>query len=183
MRKGNFYHGALIASVVLSTVAQQVAELEPLLDRDYEASYGYQVDQTLYVGVISEQNQIANGFSTQSPLNQQINYMGGTQMVDMFTSEKWIDNLIYHETVHNYQINPKASDVTKGICSIFGNGSVTLGMFPLLAVPNFMLTSFTLEGNAVLNESIHGNAGRLYSGRFKALTVMQAKAGNITPQF
>jgi len=35
----------------------------------------------------------------------------------------------------------------------------------------------------VLNESWQGNGGRLYSGRFKAETIMQAKAGHITPQF
>ena len=58
--------------------AQEAMAIEPMIHQEYEKYFGYRMDQTLYVGIISQQNQIANGFSTQYPLNMQINYIGGT---------------------------------------------------------------------------------------------------------
>ena len=158
--------------------AKQALEIEAPLHKDYQKFYEWKLDTTLYVGLISEYNQIANGFSTQWPNNRQINYMGGTQKVDYFTTTSWLDTLVYHETAHNYQTNVKDSEVSQFIYSILGNGSFLIPLFPL-AVPNVTENSFMLEGNAVLNESWHGNGGRLYSGRFKAETILQAEAGNI----
>lgn len=157
--------------------ARHTADLEPYIHRDYEYIYDWKLDETLFVGLASSHNQIANGFSTQLPNNRQINYIGGTQLVDYFSSTSWLDTLLYHETAHNYQLNVKGHVVSKSLHSIFGNGMFIL---PLpMTVPNAMENSFMLEGNAVLNESWHGNGGRLYSGRFKAQTILQAKAGNI----
>ncbi len=157
---------------------KQALEIEAPLHKDYEKFFEWKLDTTLYVGLISEHNQIANGFSTQWPLNRQINYVGGTQLVDYFTTTSWLDTLLYHETAHNYQIDVKDSKVSQFLYSIIGNGSFLIPLIPI-AVPNVMENSFMLEGNAVLNESWHGNGGRLYSGRFKAETILQAEAGNI----
>ena len=157
--------------------AIQAAEIEENLHSDYRKFFDWKLDETLYVGLISDNNQIANGFSTQWPNNRQINYVGGAMLVDYFCSVSWLDTLLYHETAHNYQLNLKANSISQGLHSIFGNGSF---MLPLpFITPNMMENSFMLEGNAVLNESWHGNGGRLYSGRFKAETILQAKAGNI----
>ena len=158
--------------------AKQTAEIENHLHKDYEDFYNWKLDDTLFVGLISSHNQIANGFSTQWPKNRQINYMGGTQMIDYFTATSWLDTLIYHETAHNYQLNVKGSKLSQNMHTVFGNGSVLSYLLPI-TVPNSMENSFMLEGNAVLNESWHGNGGRLFSGRFKAQTILQAKAGNI----
>jgi len=149
------------------------------LHKDYEDFFDWKLDETLFVGLISSHNQIANGFSTQWPNNRQINYVGGTQMIDYFSSTSWLDTLLYHETAHNYQLNVKGSVISEYLHSVFGNGALLSFMMPL-TVPNTTENSFLLEGNAVLNESWHGNGGRLYSGRFKAETILQAKAGNIT---
>ncbi len=157
--------------------AKCTANIEESLHKDYREFFDWELDETLYVGLISSHNQIANGFSTQWPNNRQINYIGGTQLIDYFTTTSWLDTLIYHETAHNYQLNVKGSSVSQALHSVFGNG---IFIFPLpLIVPNVTENSFMLEGNAVLNESWHGNGGRLYSGRFKAETILQAKAGNI----
>ena len=163
--------------------AQEAMRKEPGIHQKYEEYFGYRLDQTLYVGIISQQNQIANGFSTQMPLNMQINYIGGTSFVDYFSTTSWLDTLLYHETAHNYQLNAKASKISRGLFSVFGNNPLPLLPLPLFVLPNAMLTSFPLEGNAVLNESWHGNGGRLYSGRLKAESILQAKAGHITPHF
>ncbi len=163
--------------------AEEAMALEPLIHKEYEKYFGYRLDQTLYVGIISQRNQIANGFSTQYPLNMQINYIGGAQFPDHFSTTSWLNTLLYHETAHNYQTNAKASKISRGLSKVFGNTALPLFPLPLFVLPNAVLTSYTLEGNAVLNESWHGNGGRLYSGRFQAESILQAKAGHITPQF
>lgn len=161
---------------------QRAAQISAYLHPQYESLFGFKLDSPLYVGLISQQNQIANGFSTQFPLNMQVNYLGGTSHVDYFNSTSWLDTLIYHETAHNYQLNAKARKITRGLHSVLGNSVSFVGILPLFTVPNIMLPSFLLEGNAVLNESWHGNGGRLYSGRFLALSIMQARGEYLTPE-
>ncbi|MEA2099959.1 MAG: hypothetical protein U9P72_07505 [Campylobacterota bacterium] len=158
--------------------AKHTVSVETSLHKNYKEFFDWELDETLFVGLISSHNQVANGFSTQWPNNRQINYIGGTELVDYFSSTSWLDTLLYHETAHNYQLNLKTSPISQFLHSIFGNGSALSPSF--FIVPNSMENSFMLEGNAVLNESWHGNGGRLYSGRFKAETILQAKAGNIT---
>jgi len=157
--------------------AQHALSLDSKIVPDYAKLYGWHFDETLHVGLISTHSQIANGFSTQWPTNRQINYVGGVEMIDYFCSSSWLDTLLYHETAHNYQINIKNSAVSQTLHTIFGNGMT----FGLWTMPNLAVNPFMLEGNAVLNESWHGNGGRLYSGRFQAETILQAQAGNVTP--
>ncbi len=160
--------------------AEHAAGVEQHLQPDYEATFGYRMDSPLYVGLISDNNQIANGFSTQFPHNRQINYVGGAAAVDYFATTSWLDTLLFHETAHNYQLNAKDNPVSSTLHSVLGNGSLMTPLIPAI-VPNMFESSFMLEGNAVLNESRHGNGGRLYSGRFDALVHAQAKAGYLTP--
>ncbi|WP_345972931.1 hypothetical protein [Sulfurimonas diazotrophicus] len=160
-------------------VAREAAAVENVLLPQYDELYGYTMDETLYVGLLSSHNQIANGFSTPYPINRQINYGGGALMADYFSTTSWLNTLLYHESAHNYQMNVKDNPVSSTLHTVFGNGFVLLPWFTL---PNIVESSFLLEGNAVLNESWHGNGGRLYSGRFKAATLQQAKAGLLTPE-
>lgn len=159
--------------------AQKTSKIEKSIHQEYEKLYDWKLDETLSIGLISKHNQIANGFSTQFGNNRQINYMGGTSGVDYFTSKSWLDTLLYHETAHNYQTNVKGSGVSRWLHKIFGNGSIFI---PTFTLPNIIENSFMLEGNAVLNESWHGNGGRLYSGRLYAQTLLQAKANKIKPE-
>ena len=161
--------------------AKEAAGIEVPLHKDYEKFYDWKLDETLHVGLISDNNQVANGFSNQLPNNRQINYIGGTSEIDYFSTTSWLDTLLYHETAHNYQVNVKGSAVSRTLHTIFGNGMLLLPI-PFI-VPNTTENSFMLEGNAVLNESRHGNGGRLYSGRFVAETMLQAKAGNLKPEY
>ncbi|MEJ2467520.1 MAG: hypothetical protein P8Y51_00340 [Campylobacterales bacterium] len=159
--------------------AQSAAGIETTLQPLYESQYGYVMDEPLYVGLISARNQIPNGFSTPYPNNRQINYPGGVLMVDYFASPSWLKTLLYHESAHNYQMNVKAGSVSRDLHDVFGNGWF---FAPWFTLPNITESRFLLEGNAVLNESWHGNGGRLYSGRFKAATLQQARAGYLTPE-
>jgi hypothetical protein len=158
--------------------AKHTFGVEQKITKEYRKFYQWKLDDTLYVGLASSENQIANGFSTQYSNNKQINYLGGTQMVDYFTSASWLDTLLYHESAHNYQLNIKSSKVSQTLNSVFKSGSFIIP-FISIAIPNSFENSFMLEGNAVLNESWHGNGGRLYSGRFFVETLLQAKEGNI----
>lgn len=159
--------------------AREAAALEQGLQPEYERMFGYRMDETLHVGLISDYNQIANGFSTQYPNNRQINYIGGALAIDYFSSPSWLKTLLYHETAHNYQTNAKDNVISSSLHTVLRNGAFFI---PWFTIPNMMESSFMLEGNAVLNESWHGNGGRLYSGRFKAATLQQAKAGYLTPE-
>lgn len=159
--------------------ARSAAGIETVLQPLYESQYGYVMDEPLYVGLISARNQIPNGFSTPYPNNRQINYPGGVLAVDYFASPSWLKTLLYHESAHNYQMNVKAGSVSRDLHDVIGNGWF---FAPWFTLPNITESSFLLEGNAVLNESWHGNGGRLYSGRFKAATLQQAKAGYLTPE-
>jgi len=150
----------------------------------YQNSFGYTMDEELTIGLLSDKNQIANGFSTPSPFNMQINYLGGTQNIDYFSSSSWLNTLLYHETAHNYQMNPKNNAVSCFMKQHFGNNAVPLfvNIVPFFTFPNTTLPTVLIEGNAVLNESWHGNGGRLYSGRAHALLLSQLKSGVITPK-
>jgi len=159
--------------------AQIAADTQMQLQPRYEQLFGYIMDEPLYVGLLSDYNQIANGFMMPYPNNRQMNYIGGTMYVDHFSATSWLKTLLYHETAHNYQINAKDNVISSTLHSLFGNGMV---FYPWFVFPNIVESSFLLEGNAVLNESYHGNGGRLYSGRFKVETLMQAKAGYLTPE-
>lgn len=170
----------LIYSEANIPYATQAAKIENTLQPLYEKSFAYIMDEPLHVGIISDYNQIANGFSTQYPNNRQINYIGGVLSRDYFCSTSWLNTLLYHESAHNYQMNAKDNLISSSLHSIIGNG--TFFLFPWFSVPNSAEGSFMAEGNAVLNESWHGNGGRLYSGRFKAAALMQAKAGYLTPE-
>ncbi len=168
-------------------MADDLAKRQAALHAEYEKYFGYKLDQKLYVNLVGVRSEYPNAFSTQLPVNLQALYMGGSQMVDYMAATSWAATILYHETAHNYQINPKASSISRGLNTVFGNTPVPLAIggipLPFFGLPNIMLTSYLLEGNAVLNESWHGNGGRLYNGYLKAMTIEQAKAGNINPSF
>lgn len=161
--------------------AQIAANEQQELHEDYEKYYGWRLDEKLYIGLLSGCNQIPNAFSTQWPNNRQMNYMGGSVMVDYFSATSWLKLLLHHESAHNYQLNAKASTFSQDAHTIIGNGTLLTPLL-MLTVPNIMENSFLLEGNAVLNESWHGNGGRLYNGALKAQTLIAAQADRITPQ-
>ena len=148
----------------------------------YEQEFGFELDDKLSVGLASNRNQIANGFSTQTPFNAQMFYASGVTYIDYFCFSSWLKTLLIHETAHNFQLNPKENFISKASHEIFGNSAVAfLGPLPLFPIPNLTESLFILEGNAVLNESRFGNGGRLFSGYAVAEVVTLAKAGEITP--
>ena len=150
---------------------------------EYEKEYGFKLDDKLYVGLASQNNQIANGFSTQFPFNSQLFYGAGSGMVDYFCATSWLKNLVIHETAHNFQLNPKENELSRISHKVLGNTPFSMiGPLPLFPVPNITESSFVLEGNAVMNESRYGNGGRLFSGYALAEVVALAKAGKIRPE-
>ena len=124
----------------------------------YEKEFGFKLDEKLYVGLASSQNQIANAFSTQMPFNSQIFYGAGATYIDYFSTSSWLKTLLIHETAHNFQLNPKENFLSKTSHKILGNTPISfLGPLALFPIPNVLENSFILEGNAVMNESRFGN--------------------------
>ncbi|HHB95075.1 MAG TPA: hypothetical protein ENK88_08020, partial [Campylobacterales bacterium] len=151
--------------------------------KEYSSEFGFKFDDKLRTGLASQNNQIANAYSTQIPFNSQLFYGAGASEIDYFCSNSWLKTLILHETTHNFQLNPKESKLSWFSHKVVGNTPVTfLALFPLFPIPNIMINSFILEGNAVLNESRFGLGGRLYSGYALAEVVAMAKAGKIRPE-
>lgn len=136
-----------------------------------DTSFGYSFDEPLRIVLVSNNIQVANAFSTQIPYNMTAFYNGGSSMVDYFGTTSWLTTILTHELIHNYQVNAKKSEVSKTLHKYLGNNfmPVWASIVPLWTLPNLMLPTGILEGNAVLNESIYDNGGRLYNGRFQAL--------------
>ena len=150
---------------------------------NYEKSYGFALDSKLHLGLLSSHNQIANAFSTQIPLNMQMNYIGGAYMVDYMSTTSWLKTLLLHESAHNFQLNPKKNPLSSIAHKIVKNIPFTSLFFvPIFPIPNALESSFLLEGNAVLNESRFNNGGRLYNGAMLAMSITQSRAGYITPK-
>ena len=161
----------------------QIKRYQEAILNQYTQEYGYALDDTLYVGLASANNQIANGYSTQMPFNSQIFYDAGVGMIDYFCFDSWLKTLLIHETAHNFQLNPKENLASQLAHKVVGNTPVTfVGLIPLFPIPNITESSFLFEGNAVMNESRFGNGGRLYSGYALAEVVSMAEAGLITPE-
>jgi len=133
----------------------------------YEKLYGYSLDK-LYIGIMDNNFQIPNAFSTQVPFNETIFYNGGGAEA-YFCSNSWLITLISHEIAHNFQTNSKQS-VSKYLHTILGNNPFAIfAIIPLFTLPNLHLPTAILEGNSVLNESKFHNGGRLFSGELRAL--------------
>ncbi len=172
--------------IAAGTYADEIPALNAFMQQlmpRYEKSFGYRLDDTLYLTLASPKNQIPNAFSIQFPFNMQVDYIGGTLDPDYFAASSWIETILLHESAHNYQLNPKANTLSRLAHKVVRNTPVTWLLFaPLFPVPNVMESSYLLEGNAVLNESRFGNGGRLYSGALEAMAQMQARAGYLTPE-
>jgi len=131
-----------------------VADLATEILERYQKSYGVELDEPLVIGIASDNDQIANGFSTQLPHNRTILYGAGAAMVDYFTARSWLEVLITHELGHNHQLNVKANPVSQFLHTYLGNNAFPLFTpivpIPLFTLPNHFVPTSMLEGNAVL---------------------------------
>ncbi len=172
----------LIFASPLEAEAQHGWQRLQQIEQQYQHRFGYSMDETLRVGLLSTNNQIANGFMLAQPFNMQMNYIGGAQSVDYFAASSWLDTLLYHETAHNYQINAKDNPLSRTLHQLLGNNAapVFASVVPFFTYPNIVLPGVFLEGNATFNESTFGNGGRLFSGRARALLMSQLKANQLS---
>ena len=154
---------------------------QSMIMKQYEKEFGYSFDTTMYVGLASLNNQIANGMSTPLPFNSQLYFGAGASAIDYFASPSWLKTLALHESAHNFQLNAKEAKHRKFLYKWFGNSFFNVMGIAFLTLPNVSESSLMFEGNAVMNESRFGNGGRLYSGYALATVVSLAKANQITP--
>ncbi len=155
--------------------------LDKLLQQNNQ-SFGYTMDQPLKIVLVSDNVQIANAFSTQVPYNLDVYYNGGGDKLEYFSSLSWLKTLLTHEITHNYQTNAKKSKVSQTLYNLLGNNYMPIFMIvPLFTLPNIMLPTSFLEGDAVLNESAYSNGGRLYNAQAIALKNSMVFANRVTP--
>jgi len=131
----------------------------------YEINFGFKLKNRLKVILASKKDQITNGYATPIYTNKIVLFNGGFAGIDYFSSQFWIDSLIKHELAHTFQLNAQNNNVSKIANMIFGNSP---NSFIFQIFPNAILPDGMLEGNAVLNESLFGNGGRLFNGNLKA---------------
>ena len=147
-----------------------------------DKSFGFTFDEPLKIVLISNNIQIPNAFSTQVPFNMDVYYNGGGDKNDYFSNSSWLITLFTHEMIHNYQTNAKKSKISQTLHKYLGNNYMPIwAVAPFFTLPNIFLPTALLEGDAVLNETLYKNGGRLYSGRLNALKNSLVFNGKITP--
>jgi hypothetical protein len=138
--------------------------------KKYQESYNVVLDEPLDIVLIGDNLQIANAYSTQTPFNLITLYNNGSNSIDYFSATSRIAALFGHELAHSYQINAKGSKVSKKLHQYLGNNEFPLFFgLPFFTLPNELLPTFLIEGNAVYFESIISNGGRLHNGALNAL--------------
>lgn len=147
----------------------------------YEKSYNWVLDEKLKLILTSSRNQIANGFATVVPFLETVHFPTGSELLDQFAEDSFLLALNSHETAHLYQLSAK-SRLSSWVRRVLGNTPFILTPFvvPVFVFPNAFLPNFVPEGNAVLNESITGAGGRLWSGEVLAEVLAQIRAGEAT---
>ncbi|MBF0298716.1 MAG: hypothetical protein HQK51_08350 [Oligoflexia bacterium] len=149
----------------------KIYPLSKYFETYYRKSFGFSLDERSTIVITSKNNQIANAFATVIPQHLNVYYSGGVSLLEEMSEVSWVKGLILHEGAHLYQLSAKQglAQFTK---SVFGNYFFFLYPIipiPVFVYPNAILPTFLIEGNAILNESIHENGGRLYSGKTRAM--------------
>lgn len=150
----------------------QVIEFNRWLNLKYETLYGWTFDERANLVLLSDRNQVANGFATVIPNLLTVFYPSGFLLQDEFASSSWFETLLVHETAHLYQLNVKPL-APKALKKVVGNPFFVPLVVPIFIHPNTLLPLFLLEGNAVLQESSFQIGGRLQSGEAKAIAYAQ----------
>gem|GEM_PF-3961307 len=144
--------------------------------------FAYKFDEKLTIVLKSNDTQVANAYSTQYPNNMGVYYNGGAHMNNYFAHNSWLATLLTHETIHNYQMNAKKSKISKFLKKYLGSNYMPVQAVAFFFTsPNIFLPTVLVEGNAVLNESLYQNGGRLHSGIFKAMKNSLLINSNYTP--
>jgi len=150
------------------------------LNQHYQKSFGYVLSGRPALVLPSWRNQIANAQATVFPEGLNVYYGGGAPIIESFASPSWMKLVVSHEMAHLYQMdaNRELGWLAK---KIFGSQPGVLAFppmpLPIFMQPNAFLPRWLLEGNAVFNESLLRNGGRLYSGADKALFYSLLGAG------
>jgi len=154
---------------------QNLAVVLEHFHKKMESSFGYLPKEKFFLVMASQRNQMANALATLYPLSLNIIYSGGASQLEYFAASSWIEIAFFHEMIHLYQMSP-----TQGLgnlaSSLFGKSPfvspLRLAGLPLLWLfpyPSSLLNTWILEGNAVFNESVFLQGGRLYNGILRAL--------------
>ena len=151
------------------------------LINEYEKSYGYKLKEPLIINIASQNNQIANAYSTILPFNLVTFYGAGALNLDYSGYTSWYKNLASHEIAHTFQINAQ-NELQKDVSNFTGTFPMPVIPIPYFTYSNVFLPKFILEGNSVLNESLIDNGGRLYAYEPRTIFYALLQAGLLTKE-
>ena len=113
----------------------------------------------------SARRQLSNAFAKIYPHTFTAVYpSGSTYFMDQWALFNWSQDVLVHEMTHIYQLSQNT----------FWDKKLWWWLGPM-AHRNSMLGLWILEGHAILNESIYGSGGRLFSGLARAFVFSQIK--------
>lgn len=114
----------------------------------------------------SSRRQVSNASAAVYPFSSVTVYPSGSAgFMDRWSIFYWAEDVLIHEMTHIYQLSQN-SKWDRRLDRIIGP----------ISYRNMLLGSFALEGSAVLNESIYGFGGRLFSGWARAFVFSQIKS-------
>lgn len=176
------HHGG-VKYIIAEDQIESLVPIKTYMDffiEKYQESYQWRLDETLNFMLLSGQNQVPNGFATVTPFLETVHYTAGAPLMEGFAEESFIYALTSHETAHLYQLSAK-KDLSKTVKFYLGNTPYFYFILPIFVFPNAFIPNSFHEGNAVLNESIWGRGGRLWSGEIRSEVYTQILNGKIGP--
>ena len=139
-------------------------ELTPPYQKSFQTSPYFQKNSVVF---LSPRIQDSNAVAMVYPVPSVFIYPSmGAFFMDQWSIFHWPQDTLIHEMTHIYQLSQN-SKWDRAFRLILGP----------LSHRNFILPSFMLEGSAVLNESLYGFGGRLFSGWTRAFVFSQLKQG------
>lgn len=161
----------------LSPLTQFAEEMRP----HYNTHFNWQLDEMATITLASSKNQITNALAMSAPHIKTILYPGGISSADYFAETNWLFNTFNHEYTHLYQTNVKHG-FSAFIKKYLGNIN-DFFLWTFITQPNQFLPRYFTEGNAVLNESLNQQGGRLHSGPIRANVYKLILSGKVTPNW
>ena len=121
-----------------------------------------------YIVFFSSLKQKSNAYAGVYPFSFiGIHPSGSIYFIDRWAMLNWSHDALIHEMSHIYQLSH--SSTLDRLLNLW------IGFF---SYRNNLLSTFAIEGHAVLSESMYGSGGRLFSGWVRAFVFSQLKQGD-----
>ncbi len=182
LKKDTFYYNTPVFKNLSLIYSEDFKEFAPFLS-DYIKQIDIRFSKVFQnrpyfkqrsIVFLSSQTQTPMAYTTMfpslgiRPFNIVMHPSFGAYFMDQWSVFHWSQDSLIHEMTHLYQFSQN---------STWDRGLWWAMLFDIFSHRNIMLSRFVLEGSAILNESIYGSGGRLFSGWVRAFVLSQLKQG------